>query len=307
MLRKRVIFQLRCAKTHAMDIEWDDLKTVLALVRNRTLAEAGAELGLNYTTVARRITRAETALGVRLFDRLPGGYVPNETGTLVARHAGEMEARQQALLREMQGQDKSLSGLLTVTAPQLLIGPYMAPVIDAFCIAYPQVDLRIRATNDLLDLNRREADLAVRISGSPGDTLTGMRLCAQHSASFASPTLAQRLRDDPDRTVPWLAFESIPHVPQAIAPRFPNNQVRLIFDDMIAMIGAAVAGLGVVRCPMFVGRSEPGLVQVPVLPPQPYQDIWVVGHRDVWASAKVAAFRALLVPQFRARRAEFVA
>lgn len=306
-MRKRVLLQKRHAKMHAMDIQWDDLKTILAVVRSGTLAGAGAALGVNYTTVARRIDRAERSIGARLFERLPDGYHPTETGLLAADHATAMEDRQNALLRQLQGRDQSLSGTLTLTAPQLLIGPHLAPVLDQFCTAHPHVDVKIRATNDLLDLNRREADLAVRISRTPGDTLTGLRLCAQDTASFASAETADKIAQNPGDRIDWIVYEQDGTVPRASLEQYPNGSIRMMFDDMAAMVGAARAGLGVVRMPMFLGRASAGLVQVPVLPPQPYSDIWVVGHRDVWPSAKTTAFRDLLIPYFRSNKAVFVA
>ncbi|MCA0873846.1 LysR family transcriptional regulator [Seohaeicola saemankumensis] len=289
-----------------MDVDWDDLKTVLALVRAGSLAAAGAALGVNYTTVARRVQRAEAAVGVPLFERLAGGYQATETGLLVAEHASEMEARENALLRRLQGRDQTLSGPLVITAPQLLIGPMIAPVLDRFSTLHPDVSVKIRATNDLLNLNRREADLAIRISRNPGDTLMGLRLCAQHGASFASPELAARIAADPQGRIDWIVYEFSPQVPKKALELYPNSRVRMVFDDMVAMLGAARAGLGVVRMPLFLGRTTPGLVQVPMLPPQPYIDIWVVAHPDVWRSAKVTAFRDLLVPQFRKMRHLFV-
>ena len=289
-----------------MDVEWDDMKTTLAVVRSGTLAKAAAALGVNYTTIARRITRAETALDLTLFERLPAGYVPTDSGLLVAEHAARMEESQTALLRELQGQDQTLRGSLVITAPQLLIGPYLAPVIEAYCQAHPAVDVQVRATNDQLNLHRREADLAIRISRSPGDTLTGLRLCAQHQASFANAAWARRIEVNPERCIDWVVFDGSPEVPKASLTRYPNARVRLILDDMAAMVGAAQAGLGVVRTPMFLGRATPGLVQVPVLPPQSYADIWIVGHPDVWQSAKVTAFREILVPYFRSHRSDFV-
>ena len=81
----------------------------------------------------------------------------------------------------------------------------------------------------------------------------------------------------------------------------------MTFDDMVAIRAAALAGLGVARMPLFLGRASDGLVQVPVLSPQSYPDIWVVAHRDVWAAAKVTAFREILVPFMRRRRAQFIA
>lgn len=289
------------------DAAWDDLKTVMALVRHGSLAAAGAVLGLNYTTVARRIARAEAALGTTLFERLKDGYVPTDAAMLVAAHAGEMEAREHDLMRRLAGQDGTLEGALTITAPQLLIAYVLPAALAQFRALYPKVDLKVRATNDILDLSRREADLGVRISRTPGDTLTGLRLAEQHTASFASPGWAERIAKDPDAPIDWILYETHDDVPKAARKAYPSSRVQYRFDDMIAMAGAAQAGLGVVRMPMFLGRSLPGLVQVPLLPPQPYMDVWMVAHPDVWPGAKVRAFRDVLKADMKTRRAFFIA
>ena len=285
---------------------WDDLRTVLALVRHRTLAGAGSSLGLNYTTVARRVSRAEAALGAVLFDRLADGYVPTEAGLAVARNAERMEKAEFDLTREVAAKDETLAGQLVITAPQLLIGPYLAPVISEFSDAQPEVELVVRATNELLDLTRREADLAIRISRDPGDELMGLRLAEQQTASFAAPELATQIEKTPEMRIPWISFVTMETPPKASLETHPNAYIRMRFDDVVPVIGAAREGLGVARLPMFIGRREPGLVQVPLLSPQPYADIWLVGHRDVWRAAKPRAFRKMLVPSFRAKRADFL-
>lgn len=289
-----------------MSVAWDDLRTVMMLVRHRSLAAAAKALDVNYTTVARRISRAETTLNQPLFERLPDGYQATEAAQLMAKHASQMEDAEHSLMRHLQGSEKMLSGPLTITAPQLLIAKFLAPVIDQFAKSFPQIELRVLATNDLLDLTRREADLAIRISRSPGDTLTGLRLLSQHSASFCSPQVAERIFADPSAVINWVVYDSHPDVPKGISDNFPNNRVYLRFDDMVAMVGAAQAGLGVVRMPMFLGRASAGLVQVPVLPPQPYADIWVVGHPDVWPSKKVEAFREILIKRCKIDRQKFI-
>ena len=147
-----------------MKLDWDDLHTVLKLVRHKTLAGAADALGVNYTTVARRIRRAETALEQPLFERLADGYRPTHAARVVADHAAKMEGNEHALRRALQGLDSGLSGRLTITAPQLLIANFLAPVFDIFNRAHPDIELRILASNELLDLTRLEADLAIRIS-----------------------------------------------------------------------------------------------------------------------------------------------
>ncbi|MCP9483508.1 LysR family transcriptional regulator [Shimia sp. CNT1-13L.2] len=290
-----------------MAAQWDDLRTVMHLVRGGSLAAAAKALGVNYTTVSRRIARAETALGVTLFERLADGYRPTEDGLAVARHAAEMEAREHDLMRDLTQRDARLEGRLVVTAPQLMIGPLLGEVIDRFMASHPNVDLHLRASNDLIDLGRREADLAIRISNDPGDSLKGLRLTAQQSAAFAAPRWAERLEADPETLVDWIVYDALGRVPGGIDPAYANHRMLLQCNDMAAMVGMAQAGLGVVRMPLFLGRVSPGLVQVPVLAPQPYADVWLVAHPDIWSSAKVAAFRECLVPQFRARQALFLA
>ena len=289
------------------DAQWDDLKTVMAMVRHGSLAAAGQALGVNYTTVARRIARAEAALGTPLFDRLADGYRPTEEALIVAARADAMAREEDAMMRQLAGRDGRLTGRLVVTAPQLVIAHAIAPAIETFVAAHPDVDLDVRATNDMLDLTRREADLAIRISRDPGDTLKGLRLAEQTTASFAAPKWAEVIAQDPEATLPWVVYSGHPHVPAGVAERHPNAQVRYRFDDMVALAGAAEAGLGVARLPMFIGRGLKGLVQVPCLPPQPYADIWMVAHADVWGGAKVTAFRTVLRDWFRANRGAFVA
>ena len=290
-----------------MNIAWDDLRTVMTLVRQKTLAAASQELGVNYTTVARRVRRAESDLNMLLFERLADGYRPTEAALIVAHHAEAMERSEHDLRRQLQGVNPEMSGPLVLTAPQLLISHFLAPVLDEFDATYPDINLRILATNDILDLTRLEADLAIRISREPGDTLMGQRVLRQDNASFASPEVAKKIKSDPNAMIDWIVFDGLPNVPKDVSPEFPNHRVRFQFDDMVAMLGAAQAGLGVVRLPMFLGRNSAGLVQIPVLPPQPYADIWVVGHPDVWPSPKLAAFREILSKHCKTHRANFVA
>ncbi|WP_136439594.1 LysR family transcriptional regulator [Pacificoceanicola onchidii] len=290
-----------------MEPQWDDLRTVLALVRGKTLAAAAEALGVNYTTVARRVSRLETALGLTLFERLADGYQPTEAGLRVAERAAAMAAETDSLLRQLAGADARLSGPLTITAPQLLIAHVLAPSLKRFRETYPDVSLQVRATNDLLDLTRREADVAIRVSRAPGDTLKGLRLTEQHTASFATKDWADRIRDDPKGPHDWILFADHSDLPKSVQSAYPGARVRYRFDDMIAMAGAAQAGLGIVRMPMFLGRALPGLVQVPCLPPQSYADIWIVAHPDVWTGARVKAFRDILVPDMKTARPLFVA
>lgn len=288
---------------HVMD--WEDIKTILAVVRHGTLAGAGEALGVNYTTVSRRVRRAEIAFGQPLFERLTEGYRATEAAKTIADYAARMEDEEHGLVRKLQGMQEDVSGPLIVTAPQLIIAYAVAPAIEAFTAKFPNIDLILRATNDVLDLSRREADLAIRISRNPGDDLKGLRMCAQETASFTSAAYAKRIREDPNAPIDYISYVDYPELPKGVLDRFPGTRIRYRFDDMMAIAGAAQSGLGVARMPFFLGRAL-DLVQVPLLTPQPYADIWLVGHADVWPSVRLKAFRDVLVPYMRQRAPLFV-
>lgn len=289
-----------------MDLNWDDYRTVLHLVREQSLAGAAKSLNVNYTTIARRVTRAETALGQKLFDRLPSGYIATDLAEQVARAAHEMEKSSDDLLRSVIANEDKLSGSLTITAPQLLISNIMGPVLKEFGDAHQNVILNVKATNELLNLNRREADIALRISNSPDESLVGVRLTKQRTAIFACEGLANHLQDNPNSKFDWIWFEHWNGLPEKTLQDRSDPNPKYVFDDMTAVLGGAKAGLGVVRLPLFLGRSTDGLKQLQILEPQPYIDIWALSHSDMKDAPKVRAFKDILIPFFNKHKNTFV-
>ncbi|MFS4580625.1 LysR family transcriptional regulator [Phaeobacter sp. C3_T13_0] len=289
-----------------MQINWDDMRTILALVRAGSLAGAAQALSISYTTVARRVQRAEAMLGRQLFERRPEGYLASVEAEELAAAAQRMEHSEQSALRNLSGRDQSLSGGLVLTAPQLLIQSHLAPFLAEFCADHPDVELTVRATNDVLDLTRRDADLAIRISKTPGDSLVGLHLADQKTACVARLDLVARAAADPKAQLDWVIYSGYDAPPQAALQHYPNYRVRARFDDMTSLIAAARAGLGAVRMPVYLARKDPDLVPLLGIMPQDYAPIWVLSHQDLLRSAKVSRFKAAVKQFFRSRTADFV-
>jgi DNA-binding transcriptional LysR family regulator len=288
-----------------MDVDWEDIKTVLYLVRGRSLAQAGVRLGVNYTTVARRIKRIEAALGQQLFLKAKAGYTPTEAGLQVAKAAAGMEEHDHSLQRVLSASQDQLTGVLKITTPPLLVGPCLAEVIKRFGQKYPKVIVDVRATTETLDLNRPDADIAIRISNNPDAALVGQRLAKQRTGFFASDEYAKTLINASDQPIVWLGLNHQKGPPHKILEQYPNIKIAYQFDDMTALIGAVQNGLGFVQMPMFLGGTTRGLVQLPLLPPQPYKDIWVLTHSDLRAAPKITAFKKILIPYFKEKASEF--
>lgn len=290
---------------HNMEPNWEDLKNLLHLHRGDSLSGAARSLSVNYTTVARRLKRLEEKLGCALFQRGSEGYIPTDEGRRLIAAAEAMELQLNDSLRVLAAAEEHLSGRLRITAPPLLVGTHLAATLEQMRAEHPAVELEIVATNDLLNLNRPEADIAIRISNDPGNTLVGTRLARQHSLSYAAPRVAEQIEKHPDKTIDWIGMTHWKSAPKASLARYPNANIAYRFDDMSAAIGAAVCGLGVVRMPLFLGEATPGLVRVPVLPPQPYWDIWALTHKDMRSAAKVQAYKNILLPYFKSRQGDF--
>ncbi|WP_072793289.1 LysR family transcriptional regulator [Cognatishimia maritima] len=269
-------------------LDWNDLRFVLECARHGGTSGAARSLGVNHATVARRIAAAEEALGARLFDRLPSGYVPTEAGLDAVKTAEMMEALQDDLCRQIGARDTELRGTLRVTASQLLFQFCLAEIVRDFSALYPEIKIELIATNTSLNLARREADVAIRFSKDPPEALVGRRLFEQRGAVFASKKF---LENDPGADAPldWIRFAHWPGPPaevKAVRPLRP----KLTVDDKSAAIGAVRAGIGATRLACFLGDSDPDLARVPNMPLFAQLPLWVLTHADLRDVPRIRVF-----------------
>ena len=285
-------------------LDWNDLRFVLETARNGGTSGAARALGVNHATVARRISAAEAALGERLFDRLPSGYVPTEAGLEAVRTAEAMAQLDSELDLKIAARDDRIKGRLRVTAPQLLIQRVLGDILADFVASYPEVDLELVATNDPLNLAQREADVAIRFSHDPPEALVGRRFIEQKGAVYATPDFVAR---DPGGEAPldWVRFAHWPGPPAEIKAVRPNLRVRLTVDDMAAAIGAVRAGIGATRMACFLGDSDPALVRVPGMPRFDYLPLWILTHSDLRHVPRIRTFMEFTAARLRALRPMF--
>jgi molybdate transport repressor ModE-like protein len=171
---------------NAQNMEWDDLRVVLAVGRQGSLSGAARDLSINHSTVFRRINAIEEKLGLRLFERLPTGYILTEAGESMVASAERIEAEIYGLSRQLVGGDMRLSGLLRVTAPDALALKVLMPHFARFCLIYPDIRFELSIDNSFLDLSMREADVAIRSTTNPPEWNVGRRLCNLDTTVYGS-------------------------------------------------------------------------------------------------------------------------
>lgn len=285
--------------------DWDDLRHVLAVIRNGGLSGAAASLGVNHSTVSRRIAALEQRMGVQLFNRSPDGYEPTQAGLEAFAIAEEMEKAAVALETRILDRDTRPSGHLSITAPLMLVLGPLAPVLADFRTTYPEIDLTVVSSNEVLNLHRREADVAIRATDAPEETLFGTRLTSQSAAVFATPAYLEGL-DKGRRALDWIGFEGQEAPPPEIMDRFPNSGLAMRFDEKLGMLAAAKTGAGVVRLPCYYGDLDPDLVRVPDLPMIRYQDFWALTHPGLRNTVRVRLFLRAVQAGFKPLRPLFM-
>ncbi len=270
-------------------IQWDDLRMVLAVARQGSLSGAARVLSVNHSTVFRRLNGLEGRLGVRLFDRQAAGYVPTPAGDALSETAGRVEAEILAAERTLTGQDLQLRGPLRVTMPDTVARLLLPVMIAPFERRYPEIELELVISTAFLNLSKRDADIAVRPTNAPPETLIGRRLCGLASAVYACVEA-----DDPGEALaesPWVApDDSLAHIASARWLRDLDPPVAIRANTVSGLMDAAKAGMGLAALPCFMGDQEPMLRRVGDPIPALETGLWALTHRDLRQTARIRAF-----------------
>jgi DNA-binding transcriptional LysR family regulator len=289
-----------------MELEWSDLRVILAVCREGSLSGAARVLGQNHSTVFRRINAIEERTGVRFFERMPNGYFMTDAGESARASAERIEGEVHALGREILGQDARLQGKVRITAPEG-IAMHIAPrMLAEFCREHPGVTVEMGGGASALDLTRREADVAIRATRKPPDASLGRRVCDFRFAVYATPEHIEAHRDVPLAEQDWVLLEDVVGwlVPLVWKKR-EHGERRTVFTSgttIMAAIEAARAGMGVTLLPCYLGDSDDQLVRATDTLDPLDLELWLLTHPDLRQTARVKALMAFLYERFVAQR-----
>lgn len=286
-------------------LPWDDVRLFLALGRARTVGEAARSLGVDASTVSRRLVALEQALGTTLFDRGRDGVEPTEAAERLMPVAEVIEESMSRFALEADGLERSPSGLVRIACPPDVAEVVVAPLLPELCRRYPALRVEIDPGEAVVDLTRREADLALRtVRPERGDLVT-TRLAITR---WVLATAAKRaralgtLRAWAD--APWIAFgERLAGTPPArwLATHAPDVDPVVRTDSLMLQLALAARGVGVALVPE-ASAAHYGLALVAVgkrLAPAaagwPSVDLFLVTHRALRHVPRVRAVWDLLV------------
>jgi len=278
-------------------LEWSDLQVILAIGRAGSLSGAARTLHCNHSTVFRKLNGIEANTGVRFFERLADGYALTDAGRTALHYAERIEAEVHALGREVLGQDLQLRGKVTVTAMEGLAVTRLPALLAEFRRQHAAVAVELVGSVAALDLARREADLAIRATRKPPDTSLGRKVCDFRFAVYAAPQYIDGRSDIPLAEHDWCHISGAAEwfIPLLWKKR-AQLDARTVFSSglTMAVVNAAIEGMGVTALPCYIGDTQPGLVRISENIEAFTLELWLLTHADLRHTARVKALMAFL-------------
>jgi len=275
---------------------WDDLRVLLAVHRHGSHKRAGRHLGVDPTTVGRRLAALERAVGARLLLRTPERVQLTPAGVKLAAHAQRMETEAIAAEHALLAEDRQLAGSLRLTAPDGFTHYVLLPALGELRREHPLLSIDLRADTRVLDLSRREADIAVRLVRPKEPALIARRLGQMRFSLFASQAYLDRAGTprtlDALATHDFIGFEaSLDDLPQTRWLRQATPAPRYVVraNTTIAQVLACAEGRGIALLPAFVALREPRLQRLLPRSLGPSREMWGVTHADMRGNARAAA------------------
>jgi len=293
-----------------MMFEWGDLRYLLAVARHGSTLAAARALGVNQSTVHRRLAELERRLGAPLAIRHPTGYRLSEFGAAILPYARSVEDAVIALERRAVGAGETPSGTIRLTCPEPILGRLIrSGLIDRFHARYPEAHVELLTSDRYLDLSHGEADVALR-SGEPEDPdLVGRKVADSIWAVYASPDYIAR--NGRPATVADLARHRLIAFDGPMARHRANAWINAVApgatiaatnSSVLGVLLAAKSGLGVAALPVTIAEAEPGLIEV--LPPiaELARGWYLLTHPDLRRQPRIAAFFDFAIEELPALR-----
>lgn len=276
------------------NLDWNDLRYVLAVARGRSVAAAARALGVSHATVLRRIHTLEEGVGTPLFYRLATGYEINEAGRRLTEVGDSIEAAVAKARQVIEGQSIEVAGNVRFTTTDSLACTLMPAILHGLHERYPGIKVEMIATNARLDLDRREADVALRPArGKPPESWVGRCLGGVTLGLFAATAYLSACEGSPDdwSSLDWVVPGGVLLPPTAShwMDAIPASRRVMSANSFTVLRDLAVQCVGATILPLFVGRDS-GLRLLHAFPPDSSASLWLLTHANLRRAKRIQLF-----------------
>ncbi len=285
-------------------MDWDNARIFLAIQRIGTLRGAAEQLHIDQATAGRRLAALEKSLGARLFLRTSSGYVATPAGELALAAAERMEQGADQLLRQTQGIDERLCGIVKVAATDTTARAFLMGAIKALHARHPAIRVVLTTSTGMSNLTRRDADLAVRNVRPASPDLISRHLKRLETGIYASHDYL-KLHGEPQQGTALSGHRVVIYQPSVThyqrnalcGESSVNAQVMMEISSGLMLLEALRAGIGIGELPTHLGDADPQLQRIWPERSEPY-DMWLVLHGDLNRTARVRAVADAIVQAY---------
>jgi DNA-binding transcriptional LysR family regulator len=281
--------------------DWENLRHFVVLSREGTLSAAARLLGVDHATVARRVAALEAETGLKLVDRRARNYQLTDDGRRIAATAMPMEEAAFAVGRAVQAAKPGLRGEVSISSPPSLANTLIAPRLFQLRRQHPGIRIKLIGEKRTASLNRREADVALRLS-RPSEP--GLIVRKVGSFGFGLYGAVSYLKATPRHAFAFIAYDdSMDDAPQQkwLQTVAASSEIVLRTNDLENQAAAARTGLGVAVLPLFLGETDPTLERYDAPSAPPSRDVWLLVHRDLRQAPLVRAVMEFLTECIKAK------
>ncbi len=285
-------------------MDWEDLKTFLAVARHGNLSAGARSLGVSQTTMARRLDGLHRKLGVRLLTRTPEGFRLTPAGERILPRIERMEGEALSVERAISGEDERLEGLVRITSVDAFAARILAPGLARLGAAHPGIAIELITDVRSFSLARREADIAIRLAPFEqqeavvrrvADMAFGLYASADYVSAFGEPDWSlQGQQGQGHRLIS--VQDSLASLPEAqwLADLAPAAVAALLANSRQVQLEACAAGVGLACLPRYLADDAPSLtrLQTPTSPPE--RGIWIGVHQDLRDTPRIRAVLEVL-------------
>lgn len=287
-----------------MQWNWDDLRYFLALARGGTLSHAAEKLQVSHATVYRRIKKFETELNTCLFEKTPAGYLLTHPGAELLREVDKIEHAIEGVSRQFVGADQRIEGEVVIATTDSLGYRVLPRVIHKLKEAYPALKIDLRISNDLINMMKGEADIALRTTKRPPEGLVGRKIC---NVNFVACAASSYLRDqnissfplETDRHRFVMLGEQFTGIP---FQKWLSEQIReqddvTVANGMMAALELCRAGIGIAVLPQYLVEHDKDLTVLPTASPLPSNELWILTHKDLRHAARIVTTQQFIAAE----------
>ncbi|CAI1131564.1 LysR family transcriptional regulator [Serratia quinivorans] len=268
--------------------DWQDLKHFVVLARTGSLSAAARELGCDHATVGRRVAALEKALGLPLILRLPRSTPLTQDGKVIAGLATDIENQSHAIVRHARSIGETPQIQVRISAPPSIAARVIAPQIAQFHQTFPHITLILSGESAIAELDRGDAEVAVRMVRPQQPDLLVQRIGMMRYALYSTPQHAAL----PEAARAFIGYDhhyqNQPHQ-QWLQQLLQGRPVVFQASDLFSLQEAARSGLGAVVLPTFVADGDPDMVTLPTAIAAPTRELWLVTYPDLARSTAVRA------------------